>query len=513
MSTPEMVQLRKHLSDISSLRAAVSLMHWDQSTLMPDHGAEFRGGHLASVERIQHEKSTSPELGRLLAALAKAPLESETEKALVRVALEDYERAVRLPPSYVEEMAAHSTVSYHLWKKARAARDFKSMVETLKKTVDLSQRYSSYFTGFNHIADPLIDSSDPGSTVAELRPLFAELSRQLVPLAARILERGPFDNSCLRQEFDENKQLEFGVRVIEKLGYDFKRGRQDKTAHPFMIRLNTGDVRITTRVKENDLGEALFSTIHEAGHALYELGIDAALEGTPLASGTSFGVHESQSRLWENIVGRSLPFWRHFYPQLQAVFPSQLGNVSLATFHRAINRVDRSLIRTDADEVTYNLHVMIRFDLETELLEGRLKVEDLKDAWNARYRSDLGVTPPHDGDGALQDVHWFSGLIGGAFQGYTLGNVMSAQFFESARAALPDLDNQMARGEFSPLRDWLRTNLHHHGRIHKGPEAVRVATGRPLEIAPYMRYLTGKYDALLNDRGSPNFAGETATAP
>ncbi len=492
----DLIELKRRMLEIESLRAASSLMQWDQLTLMPEQGASHRGDHLALIEKFAHEKSVDPEVGRLLEKLvAQAPTDA-VDVDLVRVATEDFEKRVRLPADFVARQAAHAMQCYTIWKKARAAKDFTAVVEPLKKTLDLSREYSNYFKRVAHIADPLIDANDPSSTVASIRPLFAKLRTRLVPLFEKIVEQGPFDQSCLLQSFDEEKQLAFGKKVIERIGYDFARGRQDKTAHPFMIRFSTGDIRITTRVKPNDLSEALFSSIHEAGHALYELGVDPQLEGTPLASGTSAGVHESQSRLWENIVGRSLSFWTYFYPELQKTFPDQLGRISLADFHRAINRVSPSLIRTDADEVSYNLHVMIRFDLELELLEGRLKVEDLRDAWNARYQSDLGVTPPHDGDGVLQDVHWYSGLIGGTFQGYTLGNIMSAQFFEAANQTHPELTTQIAQGDFQTLREWLRKNIHHFGRRHSAIEAVRFATGRALEIEPYVNYLENKFQNL-----------------
>jgi carboxypeptidase Taq len=268
------------------------------------------------------------------------------------------------------------------------------------------------------------------------------------------------------------------------------------THHPFMTRFSHGDVRITTRVKEHDLTEALFSTIHEAGHAMYEQGTAAELDGLPLGEGASAGVHESQSRLWENLVGRSAGFWAHFYPALQARFPVQLGGVPEATFYRAINKVSRSLIRTDADEVTYNLHVMIRFDLEMQLLEGSLSVADLPEAWRARYRSDLGLASPTDADGVLQDVHWYGGAIGGSFQGYTLGNVLSAQFFAAATRANPEIPEQISRGQFETLRGWLVDHVYAHGRKFPAPELVERATGAPLSIAPYVSYLRTKYGAL-----------------
>jgi carboxypeptidase Taq len=263
-----------------------------------------------------------------------------------------------------------------------------------------------------------------------------------------------------------------------------------------MINFSVGDVRITTRVYENDLGQALFSTIHEMGHALYEQGINREYEGTPLAGGTSSGVHESQSRLWENMVGRSQSFWKYFYPQLQAAFPTQLDNVSLDTFYRAINKVGKSLIRTDADEVTYNLHVMIRFDLELQMLEGSLEVRDLPEAWNERYRSDLGIVPQTDRDGVLQDVHWYTGQIGGMFQGYTLGNLISAQFFEAALEAHPEISSEIAQGHCITLHNWLKDKIYQHGCKYTATELIRGVTGANLRIDPFIRYIQRKYGQL-----------------
>jgi carboxypeptidase Taq len=329
-----------------------------------------------------------------------------------------------------------------------------------------------------------------------VRALFAELRAGLTPLIKAIRARPEADDRCLRGDFPEAAQQSFGERVIRAFGYDFARGRQDKTAHPFMTKLGRGDVRITTRYRADDLADGLFSTLHEAGHAMYEQGIDDALDGTPLYHGTTSGVHESQSRLWENLVGRSLPFWRHWYAPLKAAFPGALDNVDVAAFYRAINKVAPSLVRTDADEVTYNLHVMLRFDLELALLEGTLAVADLPEAWRTRIKSELGVTPPDDRDGALQDVHWYGGIVGGQFQSYTLGNVMSAQFFAAARRDLPDLDDQIGAGEFAPLRGWLTERVYRHGRKFTAPEIVERATGGPMSIGPYLAYLNAKYGAL-----------------
>jgi carboxypeptidase Taq len=331
-----------------------------------------------------------------------------------------------------------------------------------------------------------------------VRAIFSQLRDELVPLVETICSQESADDSCLKQYYPEQKQLAFGLSCIKEYGFDFDRGRQDKTHHPFMINFSTGDVRITTRVDEQDLNGALFSTLHEAGHALYEQGVDHSLEGTPLAIGTSAGVHESQSRLWENQIGRSRQFWSHYYPILQQQFPDQLQAVSLDTFYRAINKVKRSLIRTEADEVTYNLHVMIRFDLELALLEGELAIKDLPQAWHARYESDLGLRAPSDVDGVLQDVHWFGWQIGGEFQGYTLGNIMSAAFYAAALQDHPQIPQQTASGEFAPLLGWLQEKIYRHGRKFTANELVQRVTGGPLTIDPYMDYLRAKFGELYS---------------
>jgi carboxypeptidase Taq len=504
---PDFSRLLDHLKDLSGLRAAASLMHWDQATYLPEKAFASRGDHLSTIEKLAHGMATSDELGRCLENLAKieGDLSPESDEAcLIRIVREDYERDRKLPADFRSEQISLSSLSYETWKKARAANDFSMVEKVLEKNVELSRKMAEYLKkpGQSSIIDSLIDLSDPGFTAETLRPLFADLRARLVPLFDRVIQDADFDDSFLRQDYPEEVQLSFGEKVIRNLGYDFERGRQDKTAHPFMIRFAHSDVRITTRVKRNDLGEALFSTIHEAGHALYELGIEESFEGTPLAQGTSSGVHESQSRLWENLVARGLPFWEHFYPKLQAVFPQQLQNVSLARFYKAINRTERGLIRTDADELSYNLHVMIRFDLECDLLEGKLRVKDLPEAWLERYRSDLGITPAPESlhsNGVLQDVHWFSGPVGGAFQGYTIGNVLSAQLYASARKAHHGLEEEFRKGNFSTLREWLRQNVHRHGRKFEGPDLIRRATGKPLSTEDYFEYLENKYTSLIDN--------------
>jgi len=491
--------LKDHLRTIDDLRRAASVLHWDQATYMPPGGAAARGRQLALLGRVAHERLTCSDVGRLLDALtpwAEAQGADSDVAALIRVTRRDYERATRVPAAFVQRLNEHTAASYHVWERARPANDFAAVRPLLETTVLLSRELAAFHPGYAHPYDALIDLAEDGMTVAAVRTLFAELRAGLVPLIDAIRARPEADDRCLRGNFPEAAQQAFGERVIRAFGYDFARGRQDKTAHPFMTKLGRGDVRITTRFRGDDLSDGLFSTLHEAGHAMYEQGIDDALDGTPLFRGTTSGVHESQSRLWENLVGRSLPFWHHWFAPLKAAFPGALAGTDVDTFYRAINKVAPSLVRTDADEVTYNLHVMLRFDLELAMLEGTIKVADLPEAWRARVRSDLGVAPPDDRDGALQDVHWYAGIVGGAFQSYTLGNIMSAQFFAAARRDLGDLDAQIGAGEFGPLRAWLTERIYRHGRKFTAPETVRRATGEPMSIGPYLAYLNTKYGAL-----------------
>lgn len=492
-------EVKVRLIEIDDLQSASALLGWDQNTYMPPGGAPARGRQIATLQRLAHEKSTDPALGKLLDGLQSyaenLPYDSD-EASLIRVARRNYERAVRVPSSFVARFSEHSSASFQAWTEARPANDFAKMQPYLEQTLDLSRQFADFFPDYEHIADPLIDISDYGMKASAVRAIFAELREQLVPIVQAITAQPPADAACLHQVFPEEQQWAFGLEVIKRFGYDFERGRQDRAPHPFTTEFSIGDVRITTRVKEKDLSEALSSTLHEAGHAMYEQGINAAFEGTPLANGTSSGVHESQSRLWENIVGRSRGFWYFFYPRLQKVFPDQLGSVALETFYRAINKVERSLIRTDADEVTYNLHVLLRFDLELRLLEGELSVRDLPEAWHDRFKADLSIVPPDDRDGVMQDVHWYAGFIGGSFQGYTLGNIMSAQFFEAALQAHPEITSEIEAGEFSALHGWLKENIYQHGCKFTASELIERVTGGALSIEPYVRYLRTKYEEL-----------------
>jgi carboxypeptidase Taq len=491
--------LKQRLAIVDDLSSSNALLNWDLSTYMPAGGAPARARQQATLGRLAHEHLTDPAVGRLLDELrpyAESLPDDSDDAALIRVARREYERAVRVPADLVAAMQSHFAETYQVWAAARPANDFARVRPYLEKTLDLSRRYADCFPGYEHIADPLIDVSDYGMKVSDIAPLFAQLRAQLAPVIRAITSQPPADGACLHGHFPEAAQWAFGLEMVQRFGYDLNRGRQDKTHHPFTTKFSIGDVRITTRVYEDFLSPALFGTLHEAGHAMYEQGIDPAYEGTPLANGTSAGVHESQSRLWENLVGRSRAFWEFAYPRLQATFPDQLSAVSLDTFYRAINKVEQSLVRVEADEVTYNLHVMLRFDLELALLEGRLAVADLPDAWHARFEEDFGIAPPDDRDGVLQDVHWYGGPIGGEFQGYTLGNIMGAQFFAAAQAAHPQIPSEIAQGQFGTLHGWLREHIYRYGSKYTAREIIERATGSPLSTEPYIAYLRHKYGEL-----------------
>ncbi|WP_322510220.1 carboxypeptidase M32, partial [Anaerolinea sp.] len=388
-----------------------------------------------------------------------------------------------------------TTLAQEAWVKARQQADFRPFQPHLERIVEMRREYSEFFKPYTHVYDPQLDDFEPGMKTAEVQAIFDEVRPRQVALLKAIQSRPQVDDSFLQQEFPEKAQWDFGVEVITRFGYDWQKGRQDKSAHPFTTSFGVGDVRITTRVDTRRLGTALFGTMHECGHALYDLGLDPAYHRTPLRHGASMAVHESQSRMWENLVGRSLPFWKFFYKRLQEYFPSQLGNVPLEAFYKAINKVQPSFIRVEADEATYNLHIMLRLELEIALLEGSLEVKDLPAAWNEKFQSYLGLTPPNDALGVLQDIHWSSGYFG-YFPTYALGNLVSAQLWEKIHADIPDLEGQIEKGEFGALLSWLRENVHRWGRLYEPQDLVEKITGSRITPQPYLRYLERKYGEI-----------------
>ena len=487
-----------HLAAAADLDSAASVLHWDHQTYMPPGGVGARSEALATLSRLSHDITASNETARLIDAAGDPEPGSDAE-AVVRLARRNHERAVKLPSRLVAETSRATTVAEPAWRHARAARDFKALVPHLQNILDL-QRETAECLGYeDHPYDALLDRYEPGVKKARLAEIFDDLKRHTSDMVRAISATTDDRTAPLHGAFDEVRQEAFGRSIATAFGYDWSRGRQDRAPHPFCINFGgPDDVRITTRYDATWLSPALFATLHEAGHALYEQGVDPTYARTPLSGGVSLGVHESQSRLWENVVGRSRPFWNHFYPRLRETFPEALGETSPEDFYRAINAASPSEIRVEADELTYNLHVVVRFELEIALVEGSLAVPDLPEAWNAKMEEHLGITPEDDARGVLQDDHWAIGYFG-YFPTYTLGNVLSVQLYESALKEHPDIPAQMERGEFTSLLSWLRENVHRPGKKHDPVALIEHATGRPPDTAPYVRYLKDKFGELYDD--------------
>ncbi|HEX7072063.1 MAG TPA: carboxypeptidase M32 [Rhodothermales bacterium] len=490
--------LKARLAEVADLNAAASVLSWDQETYMPEGAARNRAHQIATLRRLSHELFVDDETVDLLDQCEREidGEADEVDAALLRVTRRDIDRERKLPASLVSDLAESSALAQQAWKKARAADHFPTFAPHLERLLDLNRQKAEAIGFEDHLYDALLDEYEPGMATADVRRVFAELRSELVPIVHAIAERPPLDASCVHRHFDRQKQWDFGMAVLRDVGYDFEHGRQDISAHPFTTSFSLTDVRITTRVQDDFFPSAFFATLHEAGHALYEQGIDRSLDRTPLADGTSLGIHESQSRLWENMVGRSRAFWQHYYPKLQSTFPDALGGVDLDTFYRALNRVEPSLIRVEADEVTYNLHIMLRFEIELALFDGKVSVSDVPAVWNDRMEEFLGIRPPNDADGVLQDVHWSLGAFG-YFPTYALGNLMSAQLFDQARREMPDLDDQIARGEFANLLAWLREKVHRHGRVRSATRILDDTTGSGLTAAPWIAYVRRKWGALV----------------
>jgi carboxypeptidase Taq len=497
-------QLKTILKEVADLDSATNLLDWDQQCYMPPGGVEDRSNQLATLKRLSHVRFTSDEVGQLLEDLQPyaTQLDPDSDEArLIKVTARKYKKNTRVPSEMVAEFAQMTSLAYQIWQVARVENNFTKFSPYLEKIVDWKRRYANLFVPYDHIYDPLLDEFEPGLKTADVKAIFNDLRPQQVTLIQAIADRPQVDDAFLHQPFNEHMQWEFGVKVISKFGYDWNHGRQDKTAHPFSIGFGVRDVRITTRVYPDYLSSALFSTMHECGHALYDMGVDPTFDRTPLADITSLALHESQSRLWENLIGRSHEFWEYYYPRLVDRFPSQLGNVSLEAFYKGINKVKPSLIRVEADEATYNLHIMLRLELEIALVEGNLQVKDLPEAWNARMKEYLGLIPPNDADGVLQDVHWSSGIIG-YFSTYALGNLISGQLWECIKADIPNLSDHIRHGEFGELLTWLREKIHRHGSKFVLQEMVQRVTGSKITPVPYMRYLWNKFGDIYGLRPS-----------
>src|SRR5919199_1734433 len=492
-------QLKDRLATISDLGSVRTLLFWDRQTYMPTGAVPGRAEQAATLSRISHEMLTDPKTEMFLDSAGEPDPTSE-EGALIRRARRDYELAAKIPADLVARTSRVSALAESAWVRARKESDWSLFAPHLAEVASLKREAAEFLGYEDHPYEALVNAYEPGTKKAQLEAMFEELKTGIVPLIRSVAEQsreGEDRAAPLYGEFDEARQEEFGRTVISAFGYDWERGRQDRSVHPFCMSTGPGDVRMTTRFDGTWLSPALFGTMHEAGHALYSQGVDPAYARSPLDGGTSTGVHESQSRLWENLVGRSLPFWSHYYPKLREVFPEALKGVDVEAFYRAINVLKPSTIRVEADEATYNLHILLRFELEVALIEGSLSVADLPAAWNAKMEEYLGLVPKDDSAGVLQDIHWADGLFG-YFPTYTIGNVLSVQFFDAAVEARPEIPEEIKSGSFSTLLGWLRENVHRHGSRFYPHELVERATGRPLDTAPYLRYLEDKFGELYS---------------
>jgi carboxypeptidase Taq len=474
---------------------ASAVLGWDQEVYMPPKGAEYRGRQLATLASQAHELLTSDKYGQLLTELSKQADLSDTEQSNVRLSLEDYEKNKKLSPEFVEEMSRLSSECFNAWIDARNKNNYLVFAPSLEKMIALKRKQAELYGYKAHPYDALLDEYEKGATVAMLDTLFEGIKQQLPVLLAKIKAAPQVSNDCFRQRFPKQQQWDFGIEVLKSMGFDFEAGRQDYSVHPFTTSFAPTDVRITTRVDEENYASMLWSCIHEGGHGLYEQGLPEDQYGLPLGSAASLGIHESQSRLWENCIGRGLDFWTSFYPQLQQYFPDQLSKVTVDTFHKACNRVEPSLIRTEADEVTYHFHVLIRYEIEKALIEGSLSPKDIPAMWSELYNKFLGVKPADDKTGVLQDVHWSHGSFG-YFPTYTLGSFYAAQFFHQAQQEIVGFHDLVRDGKLMPLLIWLREKVHKHGRRYTSEELCERITGQKLDPAYFLRYAEEKYNTV-----------------
>ncbi|MGG4033961.1 carboxypeptidase M32 [Paenibacillus cisolokensis] len=483
---------------IKSYDEALGVLYWDLRTGAPRKGVERRSEAIGALSAEMFKLSVSERMGELLAALEEPRAQeslSPVQRKLVAETRKEYDRSVKIPPKLYEEYVVLTSQAESVWEEAKANNDYKRFQPYLDRIIGYTGQFIDLWGVRGTRYDTLLDQYEPGMTTAELDRVFGGLREQLVPLASAIAE-SPHqpDERFLRQSFDKDAQKAFSLFILKEMGYDFSAGRLDESVHPFAIGLSPGDVRITTRYLPDDVTSALFGTIHEGGHALYEQNIDPELAGTPLCTGTSMGIHESQSRFWENVIGRSRPFWERYYGELQRRFPGQL-DVPVEDFYRAINVVRPSLIRIEADELTYNLHIIIRYEMEKQIFNEGLKAADLPEAWNAKYREYLGVAPDNDAEGVLQDVHWSGGSFG-YFPSYSLGNMYAAQIADTMERELNGMWELVGRGELLPIKEWLTERIYRHGKLLEPSEIIERVTGKPLDPDYLVQYLRRKYSDI-----------------
>ncbi|MFA5290914.1 MAG: carboxypeptidase M32 [Candidatus Paceibacterota bacterium] len=498
--TPKPIDiLKERLHEVAHLGATIALLHWDQEVNMPAKGADARASAIAYLSAIVHNKFLAINEDGLLDKLKRGLEASKirgNDAVIVAETWRNYEREKKLPEAFIKELAETSSKSQTVWAEARAKNDFGLWLPWLEKIVKLKRREAEYVGYQDSPYDALIDTYEPGMTTAETTVVLNDLKDFLVPFLQKIkASKTKIDTKKILGQFPLDKQMAFNNLIAEKMGFDLGAGRIDKSVHPFSTSFHSTDVRMTTRYRKNDVLYSIGSTIHETGHSLYEQNLPAEFFGTPLAEAVSLGIHESQSRLWENNIGRSLPFWKYFYPKLQKEFPAPFKKLKLEEFYKIINKIEPSFIRTEADEATYNLHIILRFELEREIIEGSLELKDLPKIWNAKMKEYLGVKVPNNKLGILQDVHWSGGDFG-YFATYSLGNLYAAQFYNQMRQAIPQIDKKIAKGNFAEINNWLKQHIHRHGKTYRAGDLVKKVTGEPLNSRYFIDYLEAKYKKI-----------------
>lgn len=492
-----LLKLKALSSKIADINYSISLLNWDQETYMPPKGQQYRAQQIATLSGISHELSTSSEFEQLLLDLKDDNTLSLTDKKNIELLQKDLLKSKKLSADFIVKQSKATSKSFHAWIEARKQNDFNIFAPELENMVKIQQEKAEIYGYENHIYNALMDDYEPGATVAEIDTLFTDVKANLKPLLDKIASSQQVEDQFMYGFFDKDKQWNFGIDILKQLGYDFEAGRQDISEHPFSTSFSPQDVRVTTRVKEDNLYDMIWSCIHECGHALYEQGLSSEQYGMPCGSAVSLGIHESQSRFYENNIGRSLSFWKLNYNSLQKSFPNELGQVSVEDFYKAVNIVKPSLIRTDADELTYHFHIMIRYEIEKQLIEGSLKVKDVKEAWNAAYKKYLNIDVPNDNQGVLQDVHWSHGGFG-YFPTYSLGSFYAAQFENKIQSVNPEMNQQILTGDFTQILSWLRKNVHQHGRFYSAEDLCKEATGEKLDFKYFMDYANKKYGSIYN---------------
>lgn len=490
-------EYQSKMQKIADVRNAAAVLEWDMETYLPEKGSDIRGKQLATLRGIAHEWFADNKLGDLLSSLSQSEgLDEKQHKNILRTT-EDHDKNKKYTTEFVQELSLTTSECYHAWIKARKENNYALFEPSLKKMITLKRKEAALLGYENHPYDALVNDFEKGASVKMLDEVCKDVRKQLKAFLEKILIAHSADNKILHQHFDKDKQWEFGLSVLRKMGFDFSSGRQDISEHPFTTSFNSHDVRITTRIDESDFANMLWSCIHEGGHGLYEQGLSSEQYGLPCGEAASLAIHESQSRFWENNVGRSFSFWKHFYPELQKQFPAQFQRVTLNDFYKAINKVQPSLIRTEADEMTYHFHIMIRYELEKKLIGGEINTRDAKEAWNELYAQYLDIKVPDNKSGILQDIHWCHGSLG-YFPTYSLGSFYAAQFFHKASQSISGLKEQIESGNLHSLLLWLRENIHQYGRQLEANELCEKVTGEKLNFKYFMKYATEKYSSIYD---------------